>query len=72
MGLIDLLYVQILARGNSGATGMESKTQYNNIILYDATQKGGFVCVRVRVCLIEQSYVRNVQECVFVREQVIH
>lgn len=47
MGLIDLLYVQILARGNSGATGMESKTQYNNIILYDATQKGGFVCVRV-------------------------
>lgn len=47
MGLMDLLYVQILARGNSGATGMESETQYNNIILYDATQKGGFVCVCV-------------------------
>lgn len=59
MGLIDLLYVQILARGNSGATGMESKTQYNNIILYDATQKGGFVCVCA--CVFDRAVLRS--EC---------
>lgn len=43
MELMDLLNVQSLARGNSGATGMEFNAQY---IQYNATPKQGlWLCV---------------------------
>lgn len=60
--------MQILARGNSGATGMESKTQY----IDDVTPKRDLVCMCL--CVREKAvlYVRNVQVCVFVREQGTH
>lgn len=60
---VGLLDVQILARGNSGATGMESMTQFNMMLHHQ-----GVVCVSVCVRASHVSF-RNVPECVclFVR-----